>query len=148
MDPCENLTSSSRKAYSPTTRNVLRAKAAVNDLLQLSYRELFRESEKAEPRLSRLLGHLSLYENVARWQAGVERELLPFVKLKLEEVSGTSPASSDALELGKKANRIRSTATLSSLAEFQAFVREQMESEKIVNVTTEEMCSDSDSEEE
>ena len=148
MDPYENLASSSGKAYSPTTRNDLHAKAAATHLLHLSYRELFRESEKAEPRLSRLLGHISLYENVARWQTEVVRGLLPFVKLKPEEASGTSLASSNALELGQKANRIRSTATLSTLTEFQAFVREQMESKNIVTLTTEEVCSDSDSEEE
>jgi hypothetical protein len=148
MDLYKNLASSSGKAYSPSTRNALQDQAAAVHLLQLSYRELFRESEKPEPRLSRLLGHILLHEDIARRQTEVARGLLPFGKFKVEEVSGPWQASSNALELGQKANRIRSKATLSTLAEFQAFIREQMESKNIVTLATEEVCSDSDSEEE
>lgn len=148
MDLDENSVSSSCKAYSPRTRSVLHAKDAATYLLQLSYQELLRESEKAEPRLSRLLGHVSLYENVAHWQTEAETGLRPFDKGKADVTSEILPASSNAFDFGQKANRVRSTATLSTLAEFQAFICEQMESKKVVTVMTEEVCSDSDFEDE
>ena len=146
MDSHEKLVSSLGKAYSPRTTSTRHVEDESTYLLQLSYQELFRESEKAEPRLSRLLSHISLHENVARWQQEIETGLPPFAKEKEDVFSKTSPASSNAFHLGQKANRVRSKATLSTLAEFQAFVREQIESKKFVIFTTEEVCSDSDSE--
>ena len=146
MDSHEKLVSSLGKAYSPRTTSTRHVEDESTYLLQLSYQELFRESGKAEPRLSRLLGHISLHENVARWQQEIETGLPPFAKGREDVFTKTSPAPSNAFHIGQKANKVRSKATLSTLADFQAFIREQIENKEFVLLTTEDVCSDCDSE--
>ena len=146
MDPHEKLVYSSGKAYSPSIRSIRHTQDAPSYLLQLSYQELFRESGKVEPRLSRLLGHISLHENVARWQAEVETGLQSFNDGKEAVLSKKAPKSNHAFHLEQKADRGRVKATLSTLVEFQAFMREQIDSKEAIFVVTEDVCSDCDSE--
>ena len=146
MDSHEKLVSSSGKAYSPTIRSIRHTQDAPSYLLQLSYQELFRESGKVDPRLSRLLGHISIHENVARWQAGVETGLQSFTEGNEAVLSKKAPKSDHTFHLEQKADRVRVKATLSTLAEFQAFMREQIDSKEAIFVVTEDVCSDCDSE--
>jgi len=115
-----------------------------NKIHQISHMEILQEGTRPEPRLRRLLGHISTYDNVEQWRMDNQQQIF------LAETARYQKAQ--IVPLPKPTCRATVSSSdpqlkLRTLAQFQAAVRSHFEVEKETTVSTEEVLSDSDSEE-
>ena len=114
-------------------------------LLKISYMEMLYESNRSEPRLNRLLGHVSIYDNVNRWCTENAEKLSHFEeRIKRQKAQSTLKST---LECPKNTNQSHSVK-IRKLAEFQATICAHTEAETQKTVITEDILSKSDSEDE
>ena len=113
---------------------------AANKLHRLSHTELS-HGGKPDPNLWRLLGHMSIYDNVERWRTENAAQI---------HIAGTAQRNAARISQARKTtyqSNVPSSETplkLRTLAEFQAAIRAHMppEAEKETTVSTEEVSSD------
>jgi hypothetical protein len=116
-----------------------------NKLRQISHMEILQEGTRPEPRLRRLLGHINTYDNVERWRLEYEQQIIASEMIHDKEsqtMRMTKPICQSSVASSQPALKLR------TLSEFQAAVRNHFIVEKETTVNTEEVSSDSDSEDE
>lgn len=105
----------------------------------MSYMELLYENARTEPRLRRLLGHVSIYENASRiyWE---RMQKIAFCLDKGEEktVEDESRQSRPVRTSFTKAQRVQ------TFSDLQAMSQSKLEHQQLCNVTTTEITEDSD----
>jgi hypothetical protein len=113
-------------------------------MVQVSYIELLSEQARPEPRLCRLLGHVSIYENATRWQRQtMEKIELPFV----DEKEKTTREAASGAESGQRwplTTSVDNSQHVQTFSEFQTMVRSNLENAPLCTVTTTEMTGDSE----
>jgi hypothetical protein len=115
-----------------------------NKIHQISHMEILQEGTRPEPRLCRLLGHISAYDNVEQWRRDNQQKifLAETARYQQAQIVRLAKPTCQATASGSE-----SPLKLRTLAQFQAAVRSQVEVDKETTVSTEEVLSDSDSEE-
>jgi hypothetical protein len=112
-------------------------------VLQLSHMELLCEVERAEPRLRRLLGHISTYENVSHWCQQNQKKSVPSLG---RDEEGKHPGMQDDTDRNgvamTESTYVPKAWTLSGL---EAAIGLQLKSQRLVTVTATEVTQDSDS---
>ena len=119
---------------------------ATTQLLKFSHMEILYEIVKAEPRLGRLLGHISIWDNVERWRTKNEEKISCVEdQMKCKKVQLTP---NSALVYQNSKHQAHSIPKIHTLAESQAAIQAQMKFDRQATVISEEMFSESDSEDE
>lgn len=117
----------------------------VNKLCQLSHMAILHEGMRPEPRLRRLLGHISTYDNAERWRTENQQQIYDFEMARhnnAQKLLKLKPAyQSSIIPSGP-------TLKLRTLAEFQVAIGAHLQAEQQTTVSTEEVFLESDSEEE
>lgn len=116
-----------------------------NKLRQISHMEILQEGTRPEPRLRRLLGHINTYDNVERWRLDNEQQIVASEMIHHKECQTarmTEPICQSSVLSPQPTLKLR------TLSEFQAAVRNHFEVEKETTVNTEEVFSDSDTDDE
>lgn len=114
-------------------------------LLQVSNEEILREEKSQEPRLRRLLGHISTFENVSRWRTENEqKERIAKTDQRNEFKNSQAPKSQYRSSIAPSG----STLKLRTLADFESAICAHVVAEKQTTVFTEEVTSDIDFEDE
>src|SRR5271155_4002008 len=113
-------------------------------VLQLSHMELLCEVERAEPRLRRLLGHISTFENVSHWCK--QNQMKKDSNLGGDEEERKDPE----MQYNAGRNGIATTQStyipkVRTLSELEAAIGPQLKDRRLVTVTATEVTLDSDS---
>jgi hypothetical protein len=112
-------------------------------MAQVSYIELLSEHMRPEPRLRRLLGHVSMYENATRWQRQtVEKIELPFTRER-ERMTRDAAARAGNGQHGPLTTTVDESQPVQTFSEFQAMIRSSLENLPLYTVTETEMTEDS-----
>jgi hypothetical protein len=112
-------------------------------MAQVSYIELLSEHMRPEPRLRRLLGHVSIYENATRWQwQMMEKIELSFIEER-ERMTRDAATRAGNGQHGPLTTTIDESQRVQTFSEFQAMIRSSLENLPLCTVTEKEMTEDS-----
>jgi hypothetical protein len=109
----------------------------------MSHMELLCESTRPEPRLHRLLGHISIYESTSRWCHEDNNRVVDLNDEKEKvEVNGRLEKRSDRNE--SSAKNAASVHRIRKLPKLQAKIQNQQQQHQLVTVTAKEVgeCSE------
>lgn len=115
-----------------------------NKIHQISHMEILQEGTRPEPRLGRLLGHISAYDNVEKWRMDNQQQIFLAETVRYQQARVVPlPKPTCQATVSPSDNPLK----LCTLAQFQAAVRSQFEVEKDTIVSAKEVLADTDSEE-
>ena len=100
----------------------------------MSHMELLCEGARPEPRLLRLLGHCSTYENTSRW----------WQENNKKNVFYTADEKEEARESGVSTKRPTDMQSVRDLSEYQTTIQSQLQYPQLPTVTVIEYSVDSD----
>lgn len=120
-------------------------RSVVQKVLQMSYMELLYEGARPEPRLRRLLGHVTTYENASRWCWQNQKERASF----LDDEGGQDRGANRADKGRRHQDAILETTPTQgrrvwTLSELQVTIQSKLEHQPQFTVTATEVTEDSD----
>jgi len=119
--------------------SMLQMLTATKHVLQKSHMEIVTERSSSQPRLGRLLGHISAYDNAHRW-CSENGDQIAQSEQEARDIRDRIEQKNDHFY---QQNRYRSKS-IQTLAQFQAAIRSHFESESQTVVTTAEVIPDCD----
>jgi hypothetical protein len=124
------------------TRAQMRSTA--QKILQMSYMELLYEGASPEPRLRRLLGHVSTYENTSNWCQEDKKKNFSYVDDEKDKASEEGRVENDGHQNGDFTRDATQVEHVRRWSEFQATIQSQLQHQQLVVVTAEEVTEGSD----
>jgi hypothetical protein len=113
-------------------------------ILQMSYMELLQEGIRPEPRLRRLLGHVTTYENANQWCLENRRECIFYTSDKQEKAGDKRATTNDNGRDGLSSKLPTQVQCFPNLSEFQMAMQSQVRGRTLVTVNATEVGADSD----
>ena len=114
-------------------------------ILQMSHMELLQEGARPEPRLHRLLGHVTAYENASQWCLENRRECIFYMGDKKERAGDKRATTDDNGRDGLSSRFPTQVQYFRTLSEFQAAAQSQLKPRTSITVSATEVNADSDS---
>jgi hypothetical protein len=118
---------------------------AANKLQHISHVEISQEGGRPDPRLWRLLGHMSVFDKVHQWRIE-HAEQIRVAEIAQNNAAQTVQAKRPIYH--SNLTSANSIPKLRTLADFQAAIRAHLEADKETTFSIEEILSDDDSEDE
>src|ERR1700733_4836581 len=116
----------------------------VQKILQMSYMELLQEGARPEPRLHRLLGHITTYEKANQWCLENRREGILYVGDKQGKAGDRGATTNDNGRDGFCSKPPPQVQCFRNLSEFQAAMQSQLQNRTLVTVNATEVDGSSD----
>ena len=113
-------------------------------ILQMSHMELLQEGARPEPRLHRLLGHVTAYENASQWCLENRRECIFYMGDKKEKAGDKRAATDDNGRDGLSSRFPTQVQYFRTLSEFQVATQSQLKPRTSITVNATEVGADSD----
>jgi hypothetical protein len=113
-------------------------------ILQMSHIGLLQEGARPEPRLHRLLGHTTAYENASQWYLGNKRECIFYVGDKKEKARDIRATTDDNGRDGLSSKSPTQAQYFQTLSEFPVAAQSQLKPQMSVTVNVTEVDADSD----
>jgi hypothetical protein len=111
-------------------------------MARVSYIELLSEHTRPEPRLRRLLGHVSIYMNATQWQRQMMEDTeLSFIEGE-ERMTSDAASRAESGQRGPLAASVDKPQRVHTFSEFQARIRANSEDLSLCTVTATEMTGD------
>ena len=113
-------------------------------ILQISHMELLQEGARPEPRLHRLLGHITTYENASQWCLENRREGIFCIGDKQEKAGDKRATTNDNSRDTLSSKLPTQVQCFRNLLEFQVATQSQLQDRTLVTVNAIEVDADSD----
>ena len=113
-------------------------------ILQLSHMELLQEGARPEPRLHRLLGHITTYENANRWYLENRREGIFYIGGKQGKAGDKGATTNNNGRDGLSSKSPTQVQCFRNLSEFQAAMQSQLQDRTSVTANATEVDTDND----
>lgn len=140
------LTSPSKPPSQPVSIVVVaQTPITAQKILQMSHMELLYESTRADPRLRRLLGHVSTYENAHHWCLENKRNDIFYRGAEKEKAKEKRTAVDDSRRNGVSSTFSSQVQRFRTLPKFQVAMQLQPQHRRLVPVSPTEADADSDS---
>jgi hypothetical protein len=145
MSPDITLKSPSKIPSQPPPSVVMaQTRITAQKILQMSYMELLQEGARPEPRLHRLLGHITAYENASQWCLENKRERIFYISDKKEKIRDKRATTDDSGHDGLPSKFPTQVQYFRTLSEFQVAAQSQLKHRMSVTMNTTEVDADYD----
>lgn len=146
MSPDIALKSPSKLSPQPLPSVVTaQTRITAQKILQMSHMELLQEGARPEPRLHRLLGHITAYENASQWCLENKRECIFYMGDKKEKARDKRATTDDNGRDGLSSRFPTQVQYFRTLSEFQVAAQSQLKPRTSITVNATEVDADSDS---
>jgi hypothetical protein len=122
---------------------VAQTRITAQKILQMSYMELLQEGIRPEPRLRRLLGHITTYENANQWCLENRRECIFCTGDKQEKAGDKRATTNDNGRDGLSSKLPTQVQCFRNLSEFRVAMQSQLQGRTLVTVNATEVGADS-----
>jgi hypothetical protein len=128
----------------PPSAVMAQTRITAQKILQMSHMELLQEGARPEPRLHRLLGHITAYENASQWCLENKRECIFYMGDKKEK-AGDKRATTDDNGRDELSSKFPTQAQyFRTLSESQVAAQSQLKPWMSITVSATEVDADSD----